>query len=108
MPLQASYYNKVFVCILKVFFNLFTQSFVFSDKVKELTHKLITLVLKTGKRRKNIEKSKIGNYFISTKEDKNKHGIGQISIERTVDKYGGIIDVKLEDNKFEIMMILYC
>ena len=57
---------------------------------------------------KYIEKSKIGNYFISTKEDKNKHGIGQISIERTVDKYGGIIDVKLEDNKFETMIILYC
>ncbi|MGP1433625.1 MAG: GHKL domain-containing protein [Catonella sp.] len=57
---------------------------------------------------KHIEKSKIGNYFISTKEDKNKHGIGQISIERTVDKYDGIIDVKYGDKKFETMIILYC
>lgn len=57
---------------------------------------------------KYIEKSKIGNYFISTKEDKNKHGIGQINIERTVDKYDGIIDVKYGDKKFETMIILYC
>ena len=56
---------------------------------------------------KHIEKSKMGNYFISTKEDKNKHGIGQINIERTVDEYDGIIDVKYGDKKFETMIILY-
>ena len=49
----------------------------------------------------------MGNYFISTKEDKNKHGIGQINIERTVDEYDGIIDVKYGDKKFETMIILY-
>lgn len=74
----------------------------------DIQYKSGRLIIRLVNSYKHIEKSKMGNYFISTKEDKNKHGIGQINIERTVDKYGGIIDVKLEDNKFETMMILYC
>jgi len=74
----------------------------------DIQYKSGRLIIQLVNSYKHIEKSKMGNYFISTKEDKNKHGIGQINIERTVDKYGGIIDVKLEDNKFETMMILYC
>ena len=74
----------------------------------DIQYKSGRLIIRLVNSYKHIEKSKIGNYFISTKEDKNKHGIGQINIERTVDKYDGIIDVKYGDKKFETMIILYC
>ena len=74
----------------------------------DIQYKSGRLIIRFVNSYKHIEKSKMGNYFISTKEDKNKHGIGQINIERTVDKYDGIIDVKYGDKKFETMIILYC
>ncbi len=74
----------------------------------DIQYKSGRLIIRFVNSYKHIEKSKIGNYFISTKENRNKHGIGQINIERTVDKYDGIIDVKYGDKKFETMIILYC
>ena len=73
----------------------------------DIQYKSGRLIIRFVNSYKHIEKSKMGNYFISTKEDKNKHGIGQINIERTVDEYDGIIDVKYGDKKFETMIILY-
>lgn len=74
----------------------------------DMQYKSGRLIIRLVNSYKHIEKSKIGNYFISTKENRNKHGMGQISIERTVDKYCGIIDVKYGDKMFETMIILYC
>lgn len=57
----------------------------------DIQHKSGRLIIRLVNSYKYVEKSKIGNYFISTKENRNKHGIGQINIERTVDKYDGIL-----------------
>ncbi|MDE6059485.1 MAG: ATP-binding protein [Clostridia bacterium] len=39
---------------------------------------------------------------ITTKNDKQNHGFGMTSIRRTVDKYGGSLQIKTEDNLFSL------
>ena len=66
------------------------------------------LIIRLVNSYKHVEQIKNGKYFISTKKDKHKHGIGLLNVERTVEKYNGMIDMKLVDNRFEAMVILYC
>lgn len=39
---------------------------------------------------------------VTTKTDVRNHGFGMISIKRTVDKYGGSLQIKAEDNLFKL------
>ena len=46
---------------------------------------------------------KIAGVFISTKKDKENHGLGLKSIRRTVDKHGGDMLIKHENNIFTLI-----
>ena len=43
---------------------------------------------------------------VTTKEDKNYHGYGMLSIRRIVEKYGGSFSISTEDQLFQIDIIL--
>ncbi|MGN0352580.1 MAG: sensor histidine kinase [Roseburia sp.] len=43
---------------------------------------------------------KVGTRFISTKEDKEEHGIGLLSVQGLAEKYGGILDLREENGFF--------
>lgn len=49
---------------------------------------------------------KKGNIFITTKKDKEFHGLGLEAIRNTVKKYNGIIRIISEENKFSVSMVL--
>jgi putative membrane protein len=74
----------------------------------DMQYKSGRLIIRLVNSYKHVEQIKNGKYFTSTKKDKHKHGIGLLNVERTVEKYNGIIDMKLVDNRFEAMVILYC
>lgn len=74
----------------------------------DMQYKSGRLIIRLVNSYKHIEQIKNGKYFISTKKDKHKHGIGLINVEKTVEKYNGMIDIKLVDNRFGVMVILYC
>lgn len=74
----------------------------------DMQYKSGRLIIRLVNSYKHVEQIKNGKYFISTKKDKHKHGIGLLNVERTVEKYNGMIDMKLVDNRFEVMVILYC
>ena len=74
----------------------------------DMQYKSGRLIIRLVNSYKHVEQIKNGKYFISTKKDKHKHGIGLLNVERTVEKYNGMIDMKLVDNRFEAMVILYC
>ena len=61
-----------------------------------------------------IENSFDGNYiknddgtFITTKNDKNNHGIGLGSIQNALQKYNGQLNIETEENIFKISIILF-
>lgn len=74
----------------------------------DMQYKSGRLIIRLVNSYMRVEQIKNGKYFISTKKDKHKHGIGLLNVERTVEKYKGMIDMKLVDNRFEAMVILYC
>ncbi len=55
----------------------------------------------TGK----IEKNK--NHIKSTKQASEKHGLGLKSIENSINKYNGIMDIDYNGNKFEVNVMMY-
>lgn len=46
------------------------------------------------------------NKIISTKKDRNNHGIGLSNIEMIIKKYNGILDIITEENKFTLNIML--
>ncbi len=46
------------------------------------------------------------NILISTKKDKENHGIGSNNVRKTVEKYGGIINYKNEEKSFIVEIII--
>ena len=53
-----------------------------------------------------VKKDKSGNY-ITTKNDKQNHGIGLISVKKAVQKYDGLIDIKANESIFIVQILLY-
>lgn len=54
-----------------------------------------------------IMKKNYKNEIITTKEDKESHGLGLKSIKEIVKKYEGKIDIKQRENQFEVKVFLY-
>lgn len=52
-----------------------------------------------------VEKNREGE-FISNKKDKKNHGIGLSSIKRIVESYDGFIEIKTENKKFEVNILI--
>jgi two-component system, LytTR family, sensor histidine kinase AgrC len=50
---------------------------------------------------------KCGNYYMSSKSKHKDHGVGLSNIERTVEKYNGILDINHKNNIFELTAVLY-
>ncbi len=46
--------------------------------------------------------------LVSKKQDKSLHGLGMISMEQVVSKYGGIMDIKWEDGIFCVVFLFFC
>ncbi len=44
--------------------------------------------------------------LISTKKDKELHGIGMVSVKNTAKKYGGYLEYFIEDRKFTVMLVI--
>lgn len=47
------------------------------------------------------------NRIKTTKADKENHGIGIENIKKTVEKYGGFVELNCDDSYFEIEIGLY-
>ena len=45
--------------------------------------------------------------LLTTKEDKERHGIGLINIEKVLKKYDGTMDIDYEDNVFSVTILMY-
>ena len=45
--------------------------------------------------------------LLTTKEDKERHGIGLINIEKVLKKYDGTMDIDYEDNVFLVTILMY-
>lgn len=54
-----------------------------------------------------IMKKNYKNEIITTKEDKESHGLGLKSIKEIVKKYEGKIDIEQRENQFEVKVFLY-
>ncbi len=50
---------------------------------------------------------KRGEVFLSTKSDREEHGIGLQSVRRVVDTYQGIMEINYDEKIFEVRLILY-
>lgn len=48
-----------------------------------------------------------GKDFLTTKYDKNSHGIGINSVKKIVEKYNGVLDISYNENLFQTKVILY-
>ena len=53
----------------------------------------------------DLKKDRAGNY-ISEKKDCENHGIGLKSVRKVVEKYGGIMEIHTENQKFKVMVII--
>ncbi len=53
-----------------------------------------------------LKKDKYGN-LLSTKADKENHGIGLYSVKKVVSKYDGIMNNRIDDQMFIIQILLY-
>lgn len=51
-----------------------------------------------------IEKS---GKFITTKADKDNHGIGLESVKKVIQKYSGTMSVDYDDNIFSVVILMY-
>lgn len=51
--------------------------------------------------------NKKGTVYLSTKEDKGKHGIGLRNVERVVKKYNGNMEISDTDSVFDVKIMLY-
>ncbi len=80
------------------------------DKEKRLIHVVVT-------QQKNFLLIRIENYFegnlkmkegklLTTKKEKKFHGYGIKSIRYTVNKYGGVVNIDVKDNWFELKMLI--
>ena len=54
----------------------------------------------------NIIKSSSGQ-ILTSKSDIKNHGIGLISVQRTVDKYNGELLIDYENNVFKVSVLIY-
>lgn len=50
---------------------------------------------------------KSGRFFKTSKNNYGEHGLGLSNIERTVEKYNGVLNVQHEDNMFKLSSVLY-
>lgn len=50
---------------------------------------------------------KNGRFFKTSKNNYGEHGLGLSNIERTVEKYNGILNIQHEDNMFKLSAVLY-
>jgi sensor histidine kinase YesM len=50
---------------------------------------------------------KNGKYFLSSKNNYSEHGLGLSNIERTVEKYNGILKIEHENEIFRLSTVLY-
>jgi two-component system, LytTR family, sensor histidine kinase AgrC len=50
---------------------------------------------------------KRGDTFLSSKNNRDEHGIGLSNIERTVEKYNGLLNLNHRNNIFELTAVLY-
>lgn len=50
----------------------------------------------------------LNDLIVTSKEDKNLHGLGLWSIKTIVNQYEGLLDYKYDDNLFEIIVTLNC
>lgn len=48
-----------------------------------------------------------GDEYLSTKQEKGEHGIGLISVRRTVEKYGGELEISHTEDRFKVNILLY-
>ena len=48
----------------------------------------------------------VDDRFITTKEDKDAHGLGVESVKRIVDKYNGNISFQYDDEHFEVDILI--
>lgn len=48
-----------------------------------------------------------GGQILTSKQDKKNHGLGILSVQRTVDKYNGECMLRPKNGIFEVMILLY-
>ena len=55
-----------------------------------------------------IEESilKYNKKLISSKKDRNKHGIGLVSVRKTIEQYMGFLNIEEKNNKFVVTAMI--
>ncbi len=49
-----------------------------------------------------------GQGFVTTKAEKRNHGIGLMSVRKTVEKYQGLLQLEAKESVFQTRVLLYC
>lgn len=92
--------------------NLLDNAIEAVKKLKDNRHINIILKMKNNSIFLNIENNHNNEIntksegIITTKDDKKMHGIGLNSVKNTVYKYDGIFEMKYDDKKFDVTIIL--
>lgn len=75
---------------------------VIDVEIKTLTTNLVVLVRNPVKEKINI----INNGLVTTKKNKDQHGLGSLNVERAVRKYRGDIKYSCSENVFTVNIVL--
>lgn len=88
-------------------------------KLTEKKYLSVNILLKKGVLKINIENSFVASnilqeelegkdkIFLTTKREKEKHGIGLKSVKKIVEAYDGTMEVKTENDIFSVILLLY-
>lgn len=74
-----------------------------SLKLMSRSNTFIVKIINSSKDDFIVEKKR----YLTTKKNKDEHGIGMNSIKNAIEKYDGILNIRYEKNLFEVSIVFY-